>query len=103
MTEQNGLSRRDFVKAAATGVGTAAALGVSSLVLVQDAFAIAPGQTKDYSVWEGHEDRHQTSTNGLRTFAVWVPDDTTVVEARWLGQERLIQLGAYTTRVGIDG
>ncbi len=88
MIEQKGISRREFVKAAATGVGTAAVFGASSLVLAPNAFAIAPGQTKDYSVWEGNEDRHTTSTNGLRTFAVWVPDDTTVVEARWLEEVR---------------
>ncbi len=88
MTEQRGLSRRDFIKATATGVGTASALGVSSFVLVPQAVAIAPGQTKNYSVWEGREDRHQTSTNGLRTFAVWVSDDKTEVEARWLEEVR---------------
>lgn len=52
------------------------------------AYGIKPGETKKYWVREGRTDKHRTSKNGLRAFAIWVPDDNTVVEARWYEEVR---------------
>ncbi|BBM84567.1 hypothetical protein [Candidatus Uabimicrobium amorphum] len=53
------------------------------IVSITPLYAIRPGQTKKYRVWEGNTDRHYTSKNGLRAFTIWVGDDQTVVEAQW--------------------
>ncbi|BBM84530.1 hypothetical protein [Candidatus Uabimicrobium amorphum] len=56
---------------------------IALVVCMTPLYAIRPGQTKKYRVWEGKTDRHYTSQNGLRAFSIWVGDDQTVVEAQW--------------------
>lgn len=45
--------------------------------------AIVPGETEDHKVYEGNTDNFYSSTNGFRTFTVWVSDNTTEVYVKW--------------------
>lgn len=45
--------------------------------------AIEPGETDSRKVYVGNTDTYYSSTNGFRTFAVWVTDNTTEVYVKW--------------------